>query len=87
MAEHIIDRPTYTSRISKMFGRGLIIALTGQRRVGKSFLMKKVIQDLETDVSNHIVYLNLEKEGLGFLNNHQILNNLHGVFDLLNINK
>ena len=32
----IIDRPDYTDKIKKLLGKGFIIALTGQRRVGKS---------------------------------------------------
>lgn len=32
----IIDRPDYTDKIKKLLGKCFIIALTGQRRVGKS---------------------------------------------------
>ena len=36
MKREILDRMGYSARIEQMFGRGIIIALTGQRRVGKS---------------------------------------------------
>lgn len=36
----IIDRPIYIERITRQLNRGMILVLVGQRRVGKSFLLK-----------------------------------------------
>ena len=54
---NIINRPDYTDKVLRLFGKGLIIALTGQRRVGKSFIMKQVINLLSTDESNNIIWI------------------------------
>ena len=59
---NIINRPDYTDKVLRLFGKGLIIALTGQRRVGKSFIMKQVINLLSTDESNNIIYVDKEDE-------------------------
>ena len=34
MKREILNRADYTEHIQHMFGRGIIVALTGQRRVG-----------------------------------------------------
>ena len=36
----IIERPAYLSRIISHLGKGMIIILVGQRRVGKSYMLK-----------------------------------------------
>ncbi len=36
----IIERPIYLSRITRQLNRGMMLILVGQRRVGKSFLLK-----------------------------------------------
>lgn len=38
----IIDRPIYINRIIRQLNRGMILVLVGQRRVGKSFILKSV---------------------------------------------
>ena len=40
MKQKILERLGYSNRIERMFGRGMMIALTGQRRVGKSCVMR-----------------------------------------------
>lgn len=59
---NIINRPDYTDKVLRLFGKGLIIALTGQRRVGKSFIMKQVINQLSVDDNNNIIYVDKEDE-------------------------
>lgn len=53
----IINRPDYTEKVERLYGKGLIIALTGQRRVGKSFIMKQLINRLMNDEKNNIIYI------------------------------
>lgn len=38
----IIERPIYIDRITRQLNRGMILVLVGQRRVGKSYLLKSV---------------------------------------------
>ena len=66
----IINRPDYTEKVMHLFGKGLIIALTGQRRVGKSFIMKQIINLLETEKSNNIIYVDKDDERFNFIRSH-----------------
>ena len=40
----LIARPHYYSKVEKLLGKGILIVLTGQRRVGKSYVMKELVQ-------------------------------------------
>ena len=44
-----------------MFGRRMVIALTGQRRVGKSFVMKAVIEEKRREGNANIIYIDKER--------------------------
>jgi len=64
----LIDRPFYTNKIKPYIGKGLIKVLTGQRRVGKSCVLKQIqtfIQDTNTDAN--IIYINKERTEFNFL--------------------
>lgn len=70
----IIDRPIYTNRIMPFVGKGIIKVLTGQRRVGKSYILKqlqKVI--LEKEPEANIVYINMEFEEFRKIHNESDL--------------
>lgn len=43
MKQKILERIGYSERIERMFGRGMMIALTGQRRVGKECYCRNMI--------------------------------------------
>lgn len=60
MEQILLERHGYTERIERMFGRGVIIALTGQRRVGKSCIMRYVKDKIALDPTNHVIYINKE---------------------------
>ena len=66
----IINRPDYTEKVMHLFGKGLIIALTGQRRIGKSFIMKQIINLLEAEKSNNIIYVDKDDERFNFIRSH-----------------
>lgn len=58
----IISRQNYVDHILKYMGKGLIIALTGQRRVGKSYVIRQLVQELlANNPEANIVYINKEK--------------------------
>ena len=61
MGQDLLVRQDYTERVERMFGRGLVIALTGQRRVGKSCVMKYIMNRIVTDESNNVIYIDKEK--------------------------
>lgn len=62
----IIKREKYINKIYKFKNKPIIKVITGQRRVGKSFILKNIINDLlKNSVSrNNIIYIN--KEDLQF---------------------
>lgn len=66
----IINRPDYTGKVMRLFGKGLIIALTGQRRVGKSFIIKQIINLLDAEKSNNIIYVDKDDERFNFIRSH-----------------
>lgn len=57
----LIERSDYTERIERAFGKGVIVALTGQRRVGKSCIMAQVMRHIGSLPQANVVYLNKEK--------------------------
>ena len=60
----IIARQQYIEHIQRFIGKGMIIALTGQRRVGKSYIIRQLVKEIEADNPDaNIVYINKEKTG------------------------
>lgn len=58
---NIIVRKSYLSHIISHLNRGMMIILIGQRRVGKSFMLRQVRNWLEEDQSEgNVVYVNKE---------------------------
>lgn len=63
LKETLIPRMKYSEKIEKFLGKPVIKVLSGMRRVGKSSLLKSVIQNLVTSgqyKSEDIFYLNKE---------------------------
>ena len=52
MKHNLIERQGYSERIERMFGKGMVVALTGQRRVGKSCVMKRIYEKYSQDSSD-----------------------------------
>jgi len=58
-----IERPKYTERIQPFIGKQIIKVLTGQRRVGKSYIMFQLMDSIKKDdPTANIIYINLELE-------------------------
>lgn len=58
----IIARQQYVGHILKYVGKGMMIALTGQRRVGKSYVLRLLATEIEKkDPEANIIYINKEK--------------------------
>lgn len=56
----IIDRPIYTESIKKWMGKGLVIVLTGQRRVGKSMCLKLIEKQESCKPGCNIIHIDKE---------------------------
>ena len=71
-------RNIYLNRIGKYFGNDLIKVLVGQRRVGKSYLLRQIIQKLIKEKVNpkNIFYLNKEMVDFDEIKNYKDLQKL-----------
>lgn len=80
---NIILRQTYLDHILRFLDKGMMIALTGQRRVGKSFILRQLankIQEIKPDA--RIVYINKEKKKFADIDTDDKLSAyLEGKFD------
>lgn len=57
----LIERPIYTERIIPFINKQIIKVLTGQRRVGKSYVLLQLMEHIRhTDAKANIVYINME---------------------------
>lgn len=75
MSNFIIDRPFYTERIKPYIGASLIKVLTGQRRVGKSSILKKIAEEIcYSDNTANIITINLEDFAFSDISTAQDLN-------------
>ena len=61
MGESFIIRQKYIDKLKPYIGKQLIKVLTGQRRVGKSYILLQVIEEIKKQDKNaNIVYINKE---------------------------
>ena len=76
-----IDRPYYIKKIKPFIGKSLIKVLTGQRRVGKSYLLMQ-IRDIiiKKEPGTRIIFINKEKHEFSMITDSDSL------FDYLKIN-
>lgn len=64
----------YIDKIEKYLGKETIIVLVGQRRVGKSYMMKTVRDQKASNPVNNIIYIDKEKREFDSIRNYQDLN-------------
>jgi predicted AAA+ superfamily ATPase len=63
MEEKFIAREKYVEKIRAFIGKNVIKVLTGQRRVGKSYILLQLIDEIKSSVVGaNIIYINLELE-------------------------
>ena len=72
--KQLIIRRNYLDKIFKYIGKEMIIVLTGQRRVGKSYLLKQIYQEKIKEPDSNIIYIDKEKREFDFIRNYQNLN-------------
>lgn len=70
----IIVRQHYLSKVEKYLGKDMIIVLTGQRRVGKSYMLKMIRDIKAKDKNNNVIYVDKEKKGFDHIKTYQDLN-------------
>lgn len=71
---NIVLRQEYIRKIEKYLGKDCIIVLTGQRRVGKSYMLKMIRELKEKEVGNNVIYIDKEKREYDDIKTYQDLN-------------
>ncbi len=69
-----IERNDYIARIEKELNKGVIVVLTGQRRVGKSYMLKLLEQRLRGDEEANIIFIDKEKREFDAIRTYVELN-------------
>lgn len=69
----IITRKLYAEKVDSWLGKGHIIVVVGQRRVGKSYVLKDFIQRHGNAPDANVIYIDKEKRKFGFLTNGEQL--------------
>jgi len=74
--QNIQTRMHYLNRLRPFIGQNIIKVLTGQRRVGKSYLLFQIIQLIQQEDSEaSIIYINKEDLEFSFIKTAEDLNN------------
>lgn len=70
----LINRHDYTERIAPFINKNIIKVLTGQRRVGKSCILRQIQEHIESTVPHcNTMCINKELEEFAFINTHEEL--------------
>ena len=70
----LINRQYYTDRIVPFIGKNIIKVLTGQRRVGKSCILRQIQEHIEhADATCNTICINKELEEFAFVRTHEDL--------------
>ena len=70
----VINRQHYIDKIEKSLGKGIIIVLVGQRRVGKSYILKMLRECKAADSGNNVIYIDKEKREFDAIRTYGDLN-------------
>lgn len=71
--EYIV-RQNYLDKVEKYFDKDTIIVLTGQRRVGKSFILKQLRDKKQAEPNSNVIYIDKEKREFDFIQTYRDLN-------------
>lgn len=70
----LISRKYYADKVDSWLGKGQIIVLVGQRRIGKSSVLKDFMLRHEVETDTNIIYIDKEKKDFDFIKNYTDLN-------------
>ena len=69
-----IVRQSYLDKIEKYLGKNTIIILAGQRRVGKSFILRLFQEKVQGEASSNVIFIDKEKHEFDAIRTYQDLN-------------
>lgn len=70
----VLERKNYAQKVDAWLGKGQIIVLIGQRRVGKSFIMKDFVARHSKETDANVIYIDKEQKDFDFIKNYTQLN-------------
>lgn len=70
----IIIREDYLKKLERYIGKDRIVVLTGQRRVGKSFMLKQLMEVYAGDDKNNFIYIDKENKDFDSIRTYRELN-------------
>ena len=71
---NVISRSKYADKVDSWIGKGQIIVLVGQRRVGKSFVLKDFIERHKVETDANIISIDKERKSFDAVKTYQDLN-------------
>lgn len=76
IARPYISRPIYTERIKPFIDKEIIKVISGQRRVGKSYILFQLIEEIKNgNTEANIIYINKELKPYEHIVNEEVLYN------------
>lgn len=77
-----MDRPLYTDKISQFIGNKLVKVLVGQRRAGKSYILRQIAKTLITNgiPASNIFYINKEYMEYDFISTYTELQSIYQMY-------
>lgn len=69
-----ITRKLYADKVDAWIGKGQIIVLIGQRRVGKSYILKDFFERHRDEPQGNFIYINKERKKFDTIKTHEQLN-------------
>lgn len=70
---NIITRKQYADKVDTWIGKENVIVLVGQRRVGKSFVLRDFINRHENEADANFIFVDKEKRQFGFIKTYEEL--------------
>ena len=70
----MIKRDCYISKIEKYLDKELIVVLVGQRRVGKSYILRQLRDEKSAASDTNVIYIDKEKRQFDAIKNYHQLN-------------
>ncbi len=74
----MIKRDYYVSKIEKYLDKELIVVLVGQRRVGKSYILRQLRDEKSAASDTNVIYIDKEKRQFDAIKNYHQLNEYIG---------
>lgn len=70
----LISRNYYAEKVDAWLGKGQVIVLVGQRRIGKSYVLKDFVLRHEKETDANIIYIDKEKKEFDAIKDYTALN-------------